>query len=102
MFFLTMFSTCRKKNVLYLYTSILIQNKLNILFFFSACRYDKGTWSECVTGQMQRSDKLKSTSDPACQATREVNKNCNAGKTKGDKKDRASKKGKQDLGNFKF
>lgn len=47
---------------------------------------------------MSRSDKLKSTSDPSCQATREVNKNCNQGKSKGDKKDRPAKNGKQDKG----
>lgn len=64
---------------------------------FSACRYEKGTWSECITGQMSRTDKLKSSSDPTCQSTRVVNKNCNPGKSK-DKsnKDRKNKdKGKR-------
>lgn len=68
-----------------------------MLYILLACRYEKGSWSECTAGQMQRSDKLKTTSDASCQATREVNKNCNAGKAnKGDKKDRAAKK--QDKG----
>jgi len=64
-----------------------------------ACRYEKGTWSECTAGQTSRTDKLKSTSDPTCQATREVNKNCNPSKGKGEKKER--KNGKQDKGQRK-
>ncbi|XP_037045445.1 uncharacterized protein LOC119080931 isoform X2 [Bradysia coprophila] len=64
-----------------------------------ACRYEKGTWSECANGQTSRSDKLKSTSDPTCQATREVNKNCNPAKGKGEKKER--KNGKTDKGQRK-
>lgn len=64
-----------------------------------ACRYEKGAWSECTNGQTSRSDKLKSTSDPTCQATREVNKNCNPAKGKGEKKER--KNGKTDKGQRK-
>uniref|UniRef100_A0A1L8DPB3 Putative conserved secreted protein n=1 Tax=Nyssomyia neivai TaxID=330878 RepID=A0A1L8DPB3_9DIPT len=45
-----------------------------------ACRYEKGAWSECIGGKMSRSDKLKATSDAACESTRLVNKNCNPGK----------------------
>jgi pleiotrophin len=73
---------------------------LNLL----ACRYEKGTWSECTgagTGQMQRTDKLKTTTDASCQATRTVNKNCNNGKSK-DKKtkeERKTKNGNKDKGN---
>lgn len=43
------------------------------------CKYDKGTWSECNTGsppQKTRTDKLRSGSDPTCEATRVVTKNC--------------------------
>ncbi|XP_055701606.1 uncharacterized protein LOC129800896 isoform X2 [Phlebotomus papatasi] len=45
-----------------------------------ACRYEKGAWSECIGGKMSRSDKLKATSDAACESTRVVNKNCNPAK----------------------
>jgi pleiotrophin len=58
-----------------------------------ACRYEKGAWSECTTGQMQRTDKLKTTTDPSCQATRTVNKNCNNSKSK-DKKNKEERKSK--------
>lgn len=64
-------------------------------FIGSACRYEKGTWSECASGQMSRTDKLKSSAEQTCQSTRVVNKNCNSGKSKGEKKDRKNKdKGK--------
>ena len=55
-----------------------------------ACRYEKGTWSECATGQMSRADKLKTTSDPSCEATRVIKKNCKSGKSK----DKATKERK--------
>lgn len=64
-----------------------------MLFLFTACRYDKGTWSECgQSGEMSRTDKLKVTSDSSCQATRTINKKCN--KSKQDKKERKEKKQK--------
>lgn len=62
-----------------------------------ACRYEKGAWTECTSGQMSRSDRLKTASDPTCQQTRDVTKNCNQGKSKADKKERPAKN-KQDKG----
>lgn len=70
----------------------------NSFFPSPACRYEKGAWSECTNGQTSRTDKLKTTSDPSCQATREVNKNCNPSKGKGEKKER--KNGKPDKGSY--
>lgn len=64
----------------------------------TACRYEKGAWTECTSGQMSRSDRLKTASDPTCQQTRDVTKNCNQGKSKADKKERPAKNGKQDKG----
>lgn len=53
-----------------------------------ACRYEKGAWSECVAGKMNRVDKLRPNNGaeangavPAvCEPTRNVQKNCNAAK----------------------
>lgn len=51
---------------------------------------------------MSRTDKLKVTSDPSCQGTREVNKNCNPGKVKGDKANKEQRKnGNKDKGLIK-
>lgn len=75
------------------------QNKNIILN--PACRYEKGAWSECTTGQMTRSDKLKTTTDTTCQTTRVVTKNCNQGKNKGEKnpnKERPGKNGNKEKG----
>lgn len=73
-------------------------------FFFlfllphTACRYDKGAWSECApNGQMSRTDSLKSSSDATCQSTRVVNKNCNQGKSK-DKQNKSPKAEKKEKG----
>lgn len=77
------------------------QKKINlnfICFFFTACRYEKGSWSDCVTGQMTRADKLKPTSDPSCEATRIIKKNCKPGKSK-DKSAKEQRKNK-DKGGF--
>ncbi|XP_059614049.1 uncharacterized protein LOC132260127 isoform X1 [Phlebotomus argentipes] len=61
-----------------------------------ACRYEKGAWSECIAGKMSRTDKLKATSDAACESTRVVNKNCNPGKnSKGGEKNGANKEQRQ-------
>ncbi|GAB0090267.1 Pleiotrophin/Midkine, C-terminal domain [Sergentomyia squamirostris] len=65
-----------------------------------ACRYEKGAWSECIGGKMSRSDKLKATSDAACESTRVVNKNCNPGKNSkgaagGEKNNGANKEQRQ-------
>ncbi|XP_046588549.1 uncharacterized protein [Neodiprion pinetum] len=62
------------------------------------CRYEKGTWSECVDQQMNRIDNLKPDSDRSCEKTRRRTKRCkpetNAKKTP--KSDRSNKKsGKQ-------
>lgn len=64
---------------------------------FTACRYDKGTFSECQpSGEMTRIDKLKAVSDSAsCQATRTINKKCNKSKQEKQAKDRNSKEKKQ-------
>lgn len=66
-------------------------------YTFSACRYDKGNWSECQpNGEMTRVDKLKSTSDSAtCQPTRTMNKKCNKSKQEKQMKNRNSKEKKQ-------
>lgn len=53
-----------------------------------ACRYEKGAWSECVAGKMNRVDKLRPNNGaeangavPAvCEPTRNVQKNCNTAK----------------------
>ncbi|XP_065720744.1 uncharacterized protein miple2 isoform X3 [Drosophila suzukii] len=46
------------------------------------CRYDKGTWSQCIAGQMTREDKLEAEaiggSDQNCNPVRTVNKKCKA------------------------
>lgn len=50
---------------------------------------------------MTRSDKLKTTTDTTCQATRVVTKNCNQGKNKGEKnpnKERPGKNGNKEKG----
>lgn len=44
--------------------------------FLSACRYDKGPWSECVDGRMARNDKLKQGSDGTCVKDRQISKKC--------------------------
>lgn len=66
-------------------------------FFGTACRYDKGAFSECQpSGEMTRTDKLKATSDSAsCQATRTIIKKCNKTKQEKQAKDRNSKEKKQ-------
>lgn len=64
----------------------------------TACRYEKGSWSECATGQMTRADKLKASSDPSCEATRVIKKNCKPGKSK-DKSAKEQRKNK-DKGNL--
>ncbi|XP_020710346.1 pleiotrophin-like isoform X4 [Athalia rosae] len=62
------------------------------------CRYEKGSWSECVNQLMNRIDNLKPESDRACEKTRRRSKRCkpepNSKKTA--KSDRSNKKsGKQ-------
>lgn len=49
---------------------------------------------------MTRTDNLRAGSDPSCQATRTVTKNCNKDKNKGDKKERKEKK--QNKGAWEF
>ncbi|SPP86925.1 Hypothetical predicted protein [Drosophila guanche] len=71
---------------------------MNWLSYNTACRYEKGSWSECATGQMTRADKLKASSDPSCEATRVIKKNCKPGKSK-DKSAKEQRKNK-DKGNF--
>lgn len=69
------------------------------LISIAACRYDKGTWSECdKSGDMTRTDKLKASSDGSCQQTRTINKKCN--KSKQDKKERKEKKQKGKKSDF--
>ncbi|KAH8408347.1 hypothetical protein KR215_003449 [Drosophila sulfurigaster] len=68
-------------------------------------RNERGTKSDgkfcvCVTGQMTRSDKLKATSDPSCEATRVIKKNCKPGKSK-DKSAKEQRKNK-DKGRQRF
>lgn len=56
--------------------------------FLAACRYEKGTWTECSgQSQMVRVDKLKSNSDPSCEQSRQITKKCKSktGKTKNSK-----------------
>lgn len=80
--------------------TILQQYSLFFLLSPIACRYDKGAWSECApTGQMSRTDSLKSSSDATCQTTRVVNKNCNQGKSK-DKQNKSPKAEKKEKGKF--
>lgn len=60
----------------------------------TACRYEKGAWSECTNGQMTRQDKLKSATttnptvatdttdanaDSSCEPMRKITKRCNIG-----------------------
>lgn len=56
-------------------------------YFFLACRYEKGPWSECnAQSQMTRNDKLKQNSDASCEQNRQITKKCkpkNAKPTKG-------------------
>lgn len=75
-----------------------------ILLHFLACRYEKGSWSECVSGKMNRIDKLRTNNSevvnagaaaPVCEPTRNVQKNCNAGKKAERKqKDKGGRKGR--------
>lgn len=67
------------------------------LTLFQACRYDKGAFGECQpSGEMTRTDKLKTTSDTAaCPATRTINKKCNKSKQEKQPKERNSKEKKQ-------
>lgn len=52
--------------------------------------------SECVNGEMTRTDKLKATSDSTtCQPIRTINKKCNKSKQDKQSKDRNSKEKKQ-------
>ncbi|KAL4717541.1 hypothetical protein ACJJTC_000690 [Scirpophaga incertulas] len=45
------------------------------------CRYEKSAWSECnASGEMSRTDVLKSNSDPSCDQSRRVTKKCNKNK----------------------
>lgn len=51
------------------------------MFSFTACRYEKSSWSECsADGEMSRVDKLKANSDPACDQSRRMTKKCNKNK----------------------
>ncbi|CAD7002859.1 unnamed protein product [Ceratitis capitata] len=69
-----------------------------LLLSFTACRYEKGAWSECTNGQMTRLDKLKTAaakanlpvntdatdanSDSSCEPIRKTTKRCNSGGAK--------------------
>lgn len=62
------------------------------------CRYEKGTWGECVDQLMNRIDNLKPDSDRACDKTRRRSKRCKSetNTKKAAKSDRSNKKsGKQ-------
>lgn len=49
------------------------------IILFSACRYEKGQWSECnPQSQMTRNDKLKPNSDASCEQNRQITKKCKA------------------------
>jgi len=51
------------------------------MLLFSACRYDKGPWSECNSqGKVVRTDTVKANSDASCEKTRQITKNCKAAK----------------------
>lgn len=53
------------------------KHALNI--FFTACRYEKGTWSECNSqSKVVRVDTLKANSDASCEQSRQITKNCKA------------------------
>lgn len=62
-------------------TSIINFSSYYIHLFITACRYEKGAWSECINGQMTREDKLKSTGgvseSSSCEPMRSINKKCN-------------------------
>nr|CAD7428413.1 unnamed protein product [Timema monikensis] len=54
------------------------------VFFPAACRYEKGSWSECSSqSQMTRSDSLKPNSDPSCEQSRLITKKCKNKAAKG-------------------
>lgn len=54
-------------------------NLYRIVLIVSACRYEKGQWSDCNgQSQMTRNDKLKPNSDAACEQNRQITKKCKA------------------------
>lgn len=62
------------------------------------CRYDRGTWSECLNGEQTRMDTLKAagtgmSSPPAstCEQNRPVKKSCKAKKAKTNKERKNNK-----------
>lgn len=56
-----------------------------------ACRYEKGTWSQCnAQNEMVRTDTIKEKSDPSCEQKRLSTKKC---KTKGNRANKANNKG---------
>ena len=42
----------------------------------AACRYEKGTWSNCLNQLTTRIDNLKPNSDPTCEKTRRLTRRC--------------------------
>lgn len=48
-----------------------------------ACRYEKGTWSQCSPqNEMVRTDTIKDKSDSSCEQTRQIKKKCTSKTTR--------------------
>lgn len=61
----------------YCYVCIYGDWLLFVVCVFAACRYEKGTWSECnAQSEMTRNDKLKANSDASCEQNRQITKKC--------------------------
>lgn len=72
--------TCKKRNFFFLF--FFKNNLTNFNWIWLACRYSKGTWTECTEGERTRQDTLKShqASNSECEAVRVVRRKCKSSK----------------------